>query len=125
MTACIEINRRQIGTGYPVYIVAEMSANHGQNFERAVDIIKSAKEAGADAIKLQTFTPDTHTLKSDRDCFRVGGGTLWDGRTLYDLYAEALQGAEGLLLCQVEGPDRRARQVQCAGRRNVRVGEIY
>ena len=89
MTACIEINRRQIGTGYPVYIVAEMSANHGQNFERAVDIIKSAKEAGADAIKLQTFTPDTHTLKSDRDCFRVGGGTLWDGRTLYDLYAEA------------------------------------
>lgn len=85
----IVINNRHIGLGHPIYIVAEMSANHDHNFERAVDIIRAAKEAGADAIKLQTFTPDTHTLKSDRDCFRVSGGTLWDGRTLYDLYAEA------------------------------------
>ena len=89
MQPFIVINSRKIGPGYPVYIVAEMSANHGQKFERAVDIIRAAKEAGADAIKLQTFTPDAHTIKSDRDCFRVGGGTLWDGRTLYDLYAEA------------------------------------
>ncbi len=89
MKPYIEINGRRIGAGFPTYIIAEMSANHGQNFEKAVDIIKSAKEAGADAIKLQTFTPDTHTLKSDRDCFRVSGGTLWDGRALYDLYSEA------------------------------------
>ncbi len=89
MPPFVTINGRNIGQEYPVYIVAEMSANHGQNFERAVDILRAAKESGADAIKLQTFTPDAHTIKSDRDCFRVGGGTLWDGRTLYDLYAEA------------------------------------
>lgn len=89
MNAFIEINGRKIGPGFPVYIVAEMSANHGRDFQRAVKIIEAAKEAGADAIKLQTFTPDTHTLKSERECFRVKGGTPWDGRTLYELYAEA------------------------------------
>jgi pseudaminic acid synthase len=84
-----EINDRLIGPGHPTYLIAEMSANHGKDFERAVKIIEAAKTAGADAIKVQTFTPDLHTLKSDKEWFRVGGGTLWDGRTLYDLYEEA------------------------------------
>ncbi|MBC8433691.1 MAG: pseudaminic acid synthase [Desulfobacterales bacterium] len=85
----IEINGRRIGAGHPIYIIAEMSANHGQDFERAVKILEAAKEAGADAVKLQTFTPDTHTLKSDLEYFRIDGGTPWDQRTLYDLYTEA------------------------------------
>lgn len=89
MNVHIEINGRKIGPGHPTYIIAEMSANHNQDFNRAIDIIQTAKDAGADAVKLQTFTPDTHTIKSDREYFRVSGGTLWDGRTLYDLYSEA------------------------------------
>src|SRR2546423_15214813 len=89
MDPVIEINGRKVGPGHPIYLIAEMSANHGQDFDRAVRIVEAAKKAGADAIKVQTFTADTHTLKSDKDCFKVAGGTLWDGRTLYDLYAEA------------------------------------
>jgi len=69
--------------------MAELSANHNQDFEKAVKIVYAAKEAGANAIKLQTYTPDTITLACDREEFRVSGGTLWDGRTLHDLYAEA------------------------------------
>jgi pseudaminic acid synthase len=80
---------RQIGAGHPVYIVAELSANHNQDYEQAVRIMHAAKEAGADAVKLQTYTADTITVKSDREYFRIGGGTLWDGRTLHDLYGEA------------------------------------
>jgi pseudaminic acid synthase len=83
------IDGRQIGPGEPVYIVAELSANHNQDFERAVQLIHAAKDCGADAIKLQTYTADTITIASDRDCFRIGGGTLWDGRTLHELYREA------------------------------------
>lgn len=83
------IGARQIGPGQPVFIVAEMSANHNQDFGEAVRIIRSMKDAGADAVKLQTYTADTLTLQSDREWFRVGGGTLWDGRTLHDLYSEA------------------------------------
>ena len=85
----IEINGRTIGAGAPVYIVAEVSANHHQDFEQAVRLVQSAKQAGADAVKLQTYTPDTLTIQSDREYFRIGGGTLWDGRTLYELYGEA------------------------------------
>jgi N-acetylneuraminate synthase len=84
-----QIGEHAIGPGYPVYVIAELSANHQQEFERAARLIAAAKEAGADAVKLQTYTPDTITIRSDREYFRIGGGTLWDGRTLYDLYAEA------------------------------------
>jgi N-acetylneuraminate synthase len=73
----------------PVYVIAELSANHNQEFEQAVKLVQAAKESGADAIKLQTYTPDTITIRSDRKCFRVAGGTLWDGRTLHDLYGQA------------------------------------
>lgn len=72
-----------------VYIIAEMSANHGQRYEHAVEIIEAAKIAGADAIKLQTYTPDTITIDSQRPEFLVGKGSLWEGRTLYELYGEA------------------------------------
>jgi N-acetylneuraminate synthase len=89
ITAAIEIGGRRIGPGQPVYIVAEMSANHGQSFEHAVKIIEAVKEAGADAVKLQTYTPETLTIRCDAPEFRIGGGTLWDGKTLYDLYATA------------------------------------
>ena len=89
MNPYVEINRRRIGFGAPVYIVAEMSANHGRDFDRAVKILKAAKEAGADAIKLQTYTPDTMTLPVKNEFFQIGKGTIWEGRHLYDLYAEA------------------------------------
>ena len=84
----IEIENRQIGIDKPTYIVAEMSANHNQDFDQAVKIIEAAKEAGADAVKLQTYTPDTITLKSDKKYFKIEG-TLWEGKYLYDLYKEA------------------------------------
>jgi len=83
------IGDRAIGAGAPIYIVAELSANHNQSFDQAVRILHAAKEAGADAVKLQTYTADTITLRSDKECFRITGGTLWDGRILHDLYLEA------------------------------------
>ena len=89
MTAQITIGKRTIGLGHPVYVIAEVSANHHQRFDEAVKIVHAAKAAGADAVKLQTYTPDTITIACDREPFRVGGGTLWDGRNLHDLYGEA------------------------------------
>lgn len=85
----IKIGNRQIGMGHPVYVVAELSANHNQDFEQAVRLVQAAKECGADAVKVQTYTPDTITIRSDREYFQIRGGTLWDGRTLYELYDEA------------------------------------
>lgn len=70
------------------FIVAELSANHGHRLEVALESVRAAKEAGADAVKIQTYTADTITLNCDADDFKVKG-TLWDGRTLYDLYQEA------------------------------------
>jgi pseudaminic acid synthase len=85
----LRIGGHQIGSGNPVYIVGELSANHNQDFDQAVKIIQAAKVAGADAIKLQTYTADTITIPCDGEHFRIGGGTLWDGRTLHELYREA------------------------------------
>ncbi|MCD7962721.1 MAG: pseudaminic acid synthase [Rikenellaceae bacterium] len=76
-------------SGKRTLIVAELSANHNQNLNTAVATIRAAKMAGADAVKLQTYTPDTITIDSDKEYFRIGHGTLWDGRNLYDLYKEA------------------------------------
>ncbi len=85
----LDVDGRLVGPGKPVYVVAEMSANHGQDFGRAVELLHAAQQAGADAVKLQTYTPDTITIRSDRPEFRIRGGTPWDGRTLYELYHEA------------------------------------
>ncbi len=84
----IELNDRMIGPGYPVYVIAEMSANHDGSYETAVEVIKAAKEAGADAIKIQTYTADTLTIDCDSDPFVIRDG-LWEGRTLHGLYREA------------------------------------
>jgi len=89
MTTHLNIGARRVGQGCPVYVVAEVSANHNQDFEKAVKIIQAAKDSGADAVKLQTYTADTMTIQSAKEQFRIGGGTLWDGRTLYELYSEA------------------------------------
>jgi len=88
MKAEFEINGRQIGNGNPTYIIAEMSANHSHDYEQALRILETAKRVGADAVKLQTYTPDTLTIDCDNEFFRISG-TIWDGRTLFDLYAEA------------------------------------
>jgi pseudaminic acid synthase len=82
------IQDREIGLDYPPYVIAELSANHNGNVDTALELIKQAKLAGADAIKLQTYTADTITLKSNAPDFCIQGG-LWHGRTLYDLYEEA------------------------------------
>lgn len=84
----IKICGKKIGPGFPPYIVAELSANHNGNVETARKIIEAAKQSGADAIKVQTYTADTLTIDCDHEDFRIHGG-LWDGRTLYDLYEEA------------------------------------
>lgn len=89
MTLHFSIAGRPIGPGNATYIIAEMSANHNQAFDQAVRMLQAAKDAGADAIKLQTYTPDTITLRCDNDHFRVGKGSLWEGRNLYELYGEA------------------------------------
>lgn len=85
----IRLGGRQVGDGAPVYVVAEMSANHNQDLERAIRMVHAIKEAGADAVKLQTYTPDTLTIDCDNAYFRIGNGTPWAGRRLYDLYREA------------------------------------
>lgn len=83
------IGGRGVGSEQPVLLVAELSANHQGSLDTALETIEAAAGAGADAIKLQTYTADTITLRVDSPMFRVGGGTAWDGRLLYDLYEEA------------------------------------
>ncbi|MEO8205528.1 MAG: pseudaminic acid synthase [Chthoniobacterales bacterium] len=85
----ITIQNRRIAPDEPAFIIAELSANHHQSLERAKETIVAAAESGADAIKLQTYTPDTITLDSDLPYFRIGKGTIWEGNTLYELYSEA------------------------------------
>lgn len=84
-----EIKNKKVGCIDPVFIIAELSANHNQNFDNAVKLIKEAKKAGADAVKLQTYTPDTITINCSNEYFQIKQGTIWDGKTLYDLYKEA------------------------------------
>ena len=89
-TNFFSINNRRIGKEYPTYIIAELSCNHNQDINLAYKLIDAAKDSGADAIKLQTYTPDTITLDCDKpifkDCLK---GTLWEGQTLYQLYSKA------------------------------------
>jgi pseudaminic acid synthase len=89
MKKIIKIHNKIIGDSLPVFIVAELSANHLQKFDLALKTLEAMKEAGADAVKLQTYTPDTITIDSDNEHFRIKQGTLWDGKTLYQLYQEA------------------------------------
>jgi len=84
----IAIAGRKIGFSHPPYVICELSANHNGSLETAVRMVDAAKATGADAVKLQTYKPDTITLNSDAPEFQIRGG-LWDGRTLYELYEEA------------------------------------
>ncbi|MBM3871502.1 MAG: pseudaminic acid synthase [Verrucomicrobia bacterium] len=89
MTPELTIGSRKVGPGQPAYLIAELSANHGQDFDQAVRVVRAMAASGADAVKVQTYTADTLTIPCDNEYFRIGGGTLWDGRTLHDLYQEA------------------------------------
>jgi pseudaminic acid synthase len=88
MARPVSIAGRVVGPGAPPFVVAEISANHNGSMRRALDLIDAAKDAGADAVKIQTYSADTLTIDFDGPGFRIKGG-LWDGRTLYDLYREA------------------------------------
>ncbi len=83
------INGRPIGSGRPVYVIAEISANHGQRYEAAVELVRGAHAAGADAVKLQTYTPDTITIDVDTPEFIQGADSLWKGQSLHSLYESA------------------------------------
>lgn len=85
----MKIGSKSIGGGNPCFIIAELSANHNGDLNVAIETIRAAKKTGADAIKLQTYTPDTLTIDCDNDHFKIDGGTLWDGKSLYELYGEA------------------------------------
>ncbi|MDE6817252.1 MAG: pseudaminic acid synthase [Lachnospiraceae bacterium] len=89
MNKSFRIGSKTISRNSPVFIVAEISANHNQDYNRALEIIHAAGEAGADAVKLQTYTPDSITLDCNDECFQINEGTIWDGTTLYKLYSEA------------------------------------
>lgn len=89
MNKSFRIGSKTISRNSPVFIVAEISANHNQDYNRALEIIHAAGEAGADAVKLQTYTPDSITLDCDDECFQINEGTIWDGTTLHKLYSEA------------------------------------
>lgn len=84
----ISINHRKIGSNHPPYIIAELSANHNGSIDTAIKTIKMAKEMGADAVKIQTYTADTMTIDCDKEDFKISGG-LWDGYSLHQLYQEA------------------------------------
>jgi pseudaminic acid synthase len=86
----IEISGRVVGDGAAPYVIAEMSANHCGRLDQALEIVEAAACAGADAIKLQHYKPETMTVDSPLADFKISGGTLWDGRTLFDLYGEAM-----------------------------------
>ena len=84
----MEINGRIIGDGHPAYIIAEMSANHAGSLERALELVHVAKDAGADCVKIQTYTADTMTIDCHNEYFQIEKGT-WEGEKLYGLYQKA------------------------------------
>jgi N-acetylneuraminate synthase len=88
MKKAFQISGREIASGCPVYIIAELSANHKQNFDHAIRLVHAAKESGADAVKLQTYTPDTLTIDCNNEYFSIKD-TIWAGKNLYSLYGEA------------------------------------
>jgi len=88
MSKVIKIDNRPIGKGFRPYVIAELSANHNGSLSKALEAVKIAKTCGVDAIKIQTYTPDTMTINSKNEEFMIRGG-LWDGYNLYDLYKEA------------------------------------
>lgn len=90
----VRIGDRLVGAGQPVFIVAEVSANHGQDLDVARRLVRIAADAGADAVKLQTYSADSMTLDIDRPPFVAAQGTIWAGRKLHDLYAEAATPAD-------------------------------
>ena len=83
------ISDRKIGEGYPTFIIAELSANHMNDFDIAVKTIEAMADAGVDAVKFQTFTPDTITIDCDNEYFHIKQGTVWDGQILHELYEDA------------------------------------
>lgn len=85
----MQIGKFNIGEYSKTFIIAELSGNHGHDISIAKKTIKAAQDAGADAIKIQTYTPDTITIDCDNEYFQITQGTIWDGRTMYDLYKEA------------------------------------
>ncbi|TFG55039.1 MAG: pseudaminic acid synthase [Methanomassiliicoccus sp.] len=89
MERVLNIDGRLVGDGHPAYCIAELSANHNQDLDQAKGLIKAAKEAGADAVKIQTYTPDTITIDCRAPEFMIDQGSLWEKRYLYDLYKEA------------------------------------
>lgn len=88
MKSLLKTNSRIIGDGYSAYVIAEMSGNHGGNLNRAIDLIQTAKDCGADCLKVQVYTPDTMTIDSDKVFFQINEGE-WKNRNLYNLYQEA------------------------------------
>lgn len=85
----LSIGNNWVGAGHPTYIIAEISANHRQSYSEAESLVRAAKGAGAKAVKVQTYTPDTLTIEADTRYFQIGAETIWAGKTLYDLYQEA------------------------------------
>lgn len=84
----IKIGTKEIGKGMPCFIIAELSCNHNNNFDIAMETVHAMKKAGADCVKLQTSKPGSITIDCDKDVFKVKGGTIWDGKTLFELYNE-------------------------------------
>jgi pseudaminic acid synthase len=89
MQKTFQIGEKLIGDNYPTYFICEISCNHNQDINIALQLIHKAKEVGADAVKMQTYTPDTITLNCDNDYFKINNTNLWDGQTLHQLYSKS------------------------------------